>query len=123
MGFGMRQDFAQSLQCGGMRMTDGYRRTFCFGFVQGQLQLFAYRSCFGDIVEKRDVAEGGANAEALRGVVSNRGGCGAAIDVEKMAIAEDGHEFRHECRIGRGLRTLMIINSRHVGDILQELIE
>ena len=68
--------------------------------AQRQFKLFADRGHFCDVVEKRDIAEGGANSVVLRRVVSHGSGGCAAVHIKKMTIAQHGHQLVHQRGVG-----------------------
>ena len=58
------------------------------------------RRHFGNIVEKWDIAEGGANSKVLGRIVSHGSGGCAAVHIKKMTIVQHGHQLVHQCGIG-----------------------
>ena len=106
-----------------MRVADGDGLAFFAGAAERQFELFAHSGYLGDIVQEGNIAEAGAHAVTLRGVKGHGGGGGAAVDVKKIVLTEDGHKLGHERRIGGGLRALMIVYADDAGDVAEKLID
>ena len=102
-----------------MGMADGDGLALFLGVAQGELQLLANGGDLFHIIQKRDIAESAANAGALRSVVRDRGGGGAAVNEEQVARAQNGHEVGHQRTFGGGQGTLMVVDTDDVGDVLQ----
>src|SRR5438876_830811 len=119
----LRQDFAKSLECCGMRMADGHGFALFARASQRQFEFLADGRHLGDVVEERDIAEGGANSKVLRRLVSDRGSGCAAVHVEEVTVAQYQHQFVHQRSISSRLRTLMIVDAGGIRHILQELID
>ncbi len=86
-----------------MRMTNGDGFSLFLRATESQLELFAHRGNFGDIIEEGNIPETGAHSEALRGVVRDSRGGGSAVHVEEIPFLKNGHQLFHERGIGGGL--------------------
>jgi hypothetical protein len=100
-------------------MADGDSLTLFLGVAKGELQVLANGRDLLDIIQKGNIAGSAANAGALRGVIGDRGGGGAAVDEEQVVLAQNGHEIGHQRAIGGGQGTLMVVDTDGVGDVLQ----
>ena len=105
-----------------MRMADGDGLAFFLGFAERELELFANRGNFLDIIQKRNITVSAADAGVLRSVISDGGGGGAAVNEEETALTKEGHEIGHEWTVGRGSGALVVIDANRVGDLLQHLV-
>lgn len=88
---GLGHKLGENTQGFRMGMAYGDGLSLLPGVANGQLPLSANRGSILNIIEERHVAEGAAGAGALRGVIGDRRGSGAAIDEEKIATAKQGH--------------------------------
>ena len=109
--FGLRQQVGQRLQRFRMRMPDRDGLVLFFRVFKGQFQLASNRARIRHIIEKRHIAKGAGNAGGLCLLVRGGRGRGAAIDKEQMMGMDHGHEFRHELRIRRRERPLVIVDA------------
>src|SRR6266478_1409324 len=105
-----------------MRMPDSDRVTFLASITQRKLQLLAYRAYFRDVIEKGNITESGAHAEALRPVVGDGGRGGTAVDVKQIVFPQHRHQLVHQRRVRRGLRALMIVHASDVWNGLQQTV-
>jgi hypothetical protein len=119
LGFHLGQELSESAKRFRMRMADGDGLAFLLGVVERKLELLANRGKFLDIIEKRNIAVGAAQAGVLRGVIGDGSGGGAAVNEEEIALTKDGHKVGHERTVGRGTGALVVIDANCVGDVLQ----
>src|SRR5437660_9403847 len=68
----LRQNFPQSLECRGVRMTNRHGFALFARAAHRQFELLADGRHLSDVVEEGNIAEGGANPEVLRCSVSAR---------------------------------------------------
>ena len=104
-------------------MADRDGVVFLSRLAQRDPELAGDRANLSNIVEKRNVAGGGGNAGAARGVERDGCGCCAAVDVEKFVLAQDGHEFVHERGVGGGFGALVIVDAGDAGNCCDESID
>jgi hypothetical protein len=105
-----------------MRVADGDGAAVVTGVLYREVELDADGSRIFCVIQE-DIPRRRGHSGVNRGVVSDRGGSGAAIDEEEMATRQQGHQFSHESRVGGTARTFVIIYTRgvrhgqeHVGD-------
>jgi len=96
---------------------DGPAFALCVG--DGPIELRDDRGLRGRVVQELRIAESGADAVFLGGVVGDRFLRGAAIHEKKPAVLERLHQRVHQRRIGSGARALMIIHARGMRNSLQ----
>jgi len=96
-------------------VADGDGLAFFAGVLGGESELAADGTELLNIIEEWNVAEGAGNTGGLGCVVGDRGGGSAAVDEEKIVIAQKRHEIGHEARVGSGERALMIVDTSGVG--------
>src|SRR5260370_4680102 len=75
-----------------MRMTNRHGFASFAGAPQRQFELFADRGYFGEVVQERDVAEGGAHSKVLRRIVSHGSGGGGAGTGKEGTVAQHLHK-------------------------------
>ena len=119
LGFQLRQKLSENANRFRMRMADGDGLAFFLGIAERELKLLANRGNFLDIIEKRNIAVGAAKAGVLRGVIGHCRGGRATVNEEEIVLAKDGHKVGHERTVGCGQRSLVVIDSNSVGDVLQ----
>jgi hypothetical protein len=77
-----------------MRVADGDGAAAVTGVLYREIQLGTDGSRILCVVQE-DIPRRSRHSGANRRVVSDRGGCGAAVDEEEMAPRQQGHQFRH----------------------------
>ena len=104
-----------------MRMADRHCLSLIAGASQCKLELSADRDYLGDVIEEGNVAESRSNSKIPRCLVRHGSGGGAAVDIEEMMIAQDGHQLIHQRGVSCSLRSLMIVDTGGIRNILQKL--
>ena len=97
-------------------MADGYGLAPLMRILSGNFQLMAYGRDFLNIIKERYIAKGTGHAGVLRRIISDRSRGGAAVNKEELVIAEDGHEFGHQLRIGGCEGALMVVHACRKGN-------
>ena len=104
-----------------MRVADRNAIASPFRITDGQLELLANCRDIANIIEERNIAEGGADVGRLCRVVRNCGGRSTAVDEKEVSLAKLGHQFGHHARVGSDERALVVVDARRVRDGLEHL--
>src|SRR5271154_7002071 len=104
-------------------MADSDGLAFFLRASDGQFELLANLRSVLHIIEERNVAKAGAHSCALCSVKGHGCGSSAAIQKEKLARTKKRHQFLHQRRIRSSLRTLVIVHTDDVRDILQHSLK